>query len=214
MARTKPFDENSEQYENWFVEFKPVYESELAALRPLIPPEARAVEIGVGSGLFAKPLGIEEGVEPSRAMAERARRRGITVHEGVAESLPLESNTYDVALMVTTICFVDDLDASVDEMARILKSDGRIVFGFVDRDTPLGHVYQQYKDQDPFYRHATFYSASEAIEILRNHGFTPARAVQTVFGMLDQIREPQKPREGYGEGGFVALEAVRSGEKR
>ena len=209
MARTEPFEEHSRQYEDWFVEYRQVYESELAALREVIPEEARGVEIGVGSGLFAGPLGIKEGVEPSHAMAERARRRGIEVREGVAESLPLEDSAYDFALMVTTICFVDDLEASVEEMARVLVPDGRIIFGFVDRDSPLGEVYQQYKDQDPFYRHATFYSAAEALEILEKHGFEPERTVQTVFGTLDRIHDVQQWTEGYGEGGFVAMSARR-----
>ena len=141
-------------------------------------------------------------------MAERARRRGIEVYEGVAEKLPLESSAYDFALMVTTICFVDDFDASIDEMIRVLKPEGRIIFGFVDRDSPLGEVYQQYKDQDPFYRDATFYSAAEVIEILEKHGYTPNRTLETVFGMLDEITEAQAPREGYGEAGFVVIEAT------
>ena len=68
------------------------------------------MEIGVGTGRFAEPLGFREGVEPSPAMAERARRRGLEVTDGVAENLPLPDATYDVALMVTTICFVDDLE--------------------------------------------------------------------------------------------------------
>ena len=210
MARTEPFRTHTQQYEDWFVEYPAVYESELAALRALIPADARGVEIGVGSGLFAAPLGIGEGVEPAAEMAERARRRGIEVTEGVAENLPLESNTYDIALMVTTICFVDDLDASVDEMARVLKPDGRIVFGFVDRESPLGEVYQRYKDQDPFYRHATFYSTAEVTEILERHGFTPERTLQTVHGMLDEITDPETPQEGYGDAGFVAMSARKS----
>ncbi|MFO8065285.1 MAG: methyltransferase domain-containing protein [Spirochaetia bacterium] len=208
MARTKPFDEHSEEYEAWFVEYAPVYESELAALREVIPSGARGIEVGVGSGLFAGPLGIAEGVEPSHAMAERARRRGIEVYEGIAETLPLESDVYDFALMVTTICFVDDLEAAIDEMIRVLKPEGRIIFGFVDRDSPLGRVYQQYKDEDPFYRDATFYSAAEVIDILEKHGYTPSRTLQTVSGMLDEITEAQTPVEGYGDAGFVVIEAT------
>jgi SAM-dependent methyltransferase len=46
------------------------------------------VEIGVGTGLFAVPLGILIGVEPSPRMAELARYRGIEVLENVAEELP------------------------------------------------------------------------------------------------------------------------------
>ena len=132
MARTEPFDEPSEAYDEWFVRFAPVYESELAALRAVVPSHARGVEIGVGSGRFAAPLGVEEGVEPSEKMAQLARERGVTVYEGVAEDLPLDSGSYDFALMVTTICFVDDADKAVGEMARVIKTEGRVILGFVD----------------------------------------------------------------------------------
>ena len=70
--------------------------------------------------------------EPSEEMAQLARERGVTVYEGVAEDLPLDSGSYDFALMVTTICFVDDADKAVGEMARVIKTEGRVILGFVD----------------------------------------------------------------------------------
>jgi SAM-dependent methyltransferase len=198
-------------YEDWFVENPNPYESELEAIRAVLPKQGRGVEIGVGSGLFSKPLGIAEGVEPAHAMAERARRRGITVYEGVAEDLPLASNAYDFALMVTTICFVDDFDASMVEMARVIKPDGRIVLAFVDSASPLGQMYEKYKEEDPFYRKATFYSAEEVVSILRKHGFEPKGTAQTVFGPLDKVTEVQQWKQGTGEGGFVVISAGRAG---
>jgi hypothetical protein len=49
-------------------------------VRSLLPAGGYGVEIGVGTGRFAVSLGIAVGVEPSPAMAELARRRGIEVH--------------------------------------------------------------------------------------------------------------------------------------
>ncbi len=40
-------------------------------------------------------------------------------------------------------------------------------------------------------------------------GFTDSEVVQTVFGELSEIHAPQKPREGYGEGGFVVIRASK-----
>ncbi len=210
MARSEPFDRLSREYDAWFEQHDSVYQSELAAVRAVVPADARGVEIGVGSGRFASPLGISEGVEPSAEMARLARERGIVVYEGTAEELPLTSGTYDYALMVTTLCFLDDPDRAVDEMFRVIKSDGRIVVGLVDRESPVGRQYEKHKAQDRFYKYATFHSASEVVDLLSHHGLSVVTTVQTVFGPLQGITEPQAVRPGYGEGAFVVI-ASRSG---
>jgi ubiquinone/menaquinone biosynthesis C-methylase UbiE len=209
MARTRSFDEHLEQYEGWFSANKLAYESEVLALQQMIPPGTDSVEIGVGSGLFAIPLGITIGVEPSVAMRHRAQERGMTVYDGVAEALPLDDESFDVALMVTTICFVDDILASFREAQRILRPGGALVVGFVDADSPIGQLYQQYKDEDVFYRDATFYSTPQVEEALEQTGFQNIQWTQTLFLALDQITAVEQPRGGYGEGSFVVARAYK-----
>lgn len=103
MARTKPFDDFHGEYENWFDEHRYVYLSELNAIKHFAPSGNRGVEIGIGTGRFAIPIGIKEGVEPSAMMREYATKKGLKVYDGVAENLPLKDASYDFALMVTTI---------------------------------------------------------------------------------------------------------------
>src|SRR6202011_4339241 len=62
--------------------------SELRAVRGLLPKDGVGMEIGVGSGRFAAPLGIRYGVDPSVKMRTLAQARGIEAVEGVAEKLP------------------------------------------------------------------------------------------------------------------------------
>jgi len=79
MAKTEPFDNFLNEYEQWFIENNYVYESELQAIRQLLPIKGRGVEVGIGSGLFAKPLGIIEGCDPSANMLNQATERGLEV---------------------------------------------------------------------------------------------------------------------------------------
>lgn len=209
MARTAPFDQYIEQYEQWFDEYETVYRSELAALAQLIRPGLTALEVGVGSGLFAEPLGITRGLEPSAVMGERARRRSITVDQGTAEALPYEDGSFELTLMVTAICFVDDPAATARELFRVLRPGGRAIMGFVDQDSPLGRVYEEFKDRNVFYKDATFYGAREVTTLLERAGFEILSIRQTVFGMLDEIHQVQGVRAGHGEGGFVVIEAVK-----
>ena len=67
----------------WFDLHRYAYESELQALKEFIPPRGKGLEIGVGSGRFALPLGVRLGVEPARAMARLARNRGLEVLQGL-----------------------------------------------------------------------------------------------------------------------------------
>jgi SAM-dependent methyltransferase len=131
MARTGPFDAHYRKYEQWFMDNRYVYQSELKAIGHLLPAAGEGMEIGVGSGRFASPFGIRIGVEPSPAMRRLARAKGIDVREGVAEALPFPDESFGFVLMVTTICFVDDPGACLREARRVLKSGGVFVVGFV-----------------------------------------------------------------------------------
>ncbi|MEF8877059.1 MAG: class I SAM-dependent methyltransferase [Haloarculaceae archaeon] len=209
MPRAAPFEEHTERYEGWFEEYEPVYRSELEALRRLVPTTGYGLEIGVGSGRFAGPLGIQVGVDPSREMLGYARDRGVEVVRGVAEHLPFRDGTFDTALIVTTICFVDDVPRTLAEAERVLDPSGRLVLGYIDRESPVGQVYQETKAENPFYREATFVSTDELIDALEAAGFTDFEFVQTVYRWIDEIDEPEPVESGYGEGSFVGIEATR-----
>jgi len=210
MPRTRPFDEHAQRYDRWFEENARVFESEIRAVGHLLPSSGRGLEIGVGSGRFAAPLGIAIGVEPSSAMRRLAESRGIEVVDGVAERLPFADATFDWALMVTTICFVDDLPASFGEAARVLAERGEIVVGFVDRDSPLGQAYLERKGESAFYGDATFWGAREVVALLSEAGFAEHEAVQTVFGPPGTVDSVQDFEPGFGRGGFAVLRARKT----
>ena len=209
MARTEPFDKYLNEYEEWFIEHRFVYESELKAVRHFIPKNKKGIEIGIGTGRFALPFGITEGVEPSASMRKFAVQKGLTVYEGTAEEIPLPNESYDFALMVTTICFIDDVQEALREVKRILKPDGSFIIGLVNKNSPLGKTYEKLKEQNKFYRYATFYSAEEVKELLEENGFTNFEIVQTVFGELSDVKSIQQYKTEYGEGGFVVISANR-----
>ncbi|HEQ72367.1 MAG TPA: class I SAM-dependent methyltransferase, partial [Spirochaetia bacterium] len=150
MARVGPFDTYTKRYDAWFERHRHEYESELAAVRQVLPKTGRGLEIGVGGGRFAVPLGIRTGVEPSAAMRALARERGVNVEDGVAERLPFVDGAFDFVLFVTTICFVDDIDAALREAARVVTAEGSVIVGFVDKESPLGQKYITHKMDNVF----------------------------------------------------------------
>ncbi len=85
---TTAFDQNTLEYDQWFEKHSTVYKSEILAIQQAIPQNKKGIEIGVGTGRFAKHLNIKFGVEPSENMAKVAEQRGIKVYRAYAENLP------------------------------------------------------------------------------------------------------------------------------
>lgn len=207
MAKITAFDQQPADYDAWFERHHDLYQGELAAIRAAIPASGHGLEIGVGTGRFAVPLGISIGVDPSPGMAELARQRGVEVLEGAAEALPLADSSFDYALMVTVVCFFDDVLKAFREAWRILKPGGTLVIGFIDRESELGRSYEQKKEKSAFYCDATFYSVSDLVVQLNKAGFGDFSYRQTLFtGVAPDITV----RDGYGAGGFVVIKAHKS----
>lgn len=209
MARVAPFEAHHQRYEAWFEKHEAAYISELLALRPFVPWEGYGIEIGVGSGRFAAPLGVQVGVDPSRAMLAHAAARGIKVVEGVAENLPFEDGTFDYALVVTTICFVDSPVKMLAEAHRVLKPGGRLVIGFIDRESALGQDYLTHQNESVFYREATFISADEVKQLLLETGFSIDAWGQTLARPLPETWEIESLRAGRGQCAFVVVAASK-----
>ncbi|MCD6230923.1 MAG: class I SAM-dependent methyltransferase [Dehalococcoidia bacterium] len=208
-VRIVPFEHYARQYDDWFVRHKSIYEAELEAIRQLLPLSDNGVEIGVGSGRFAAPLDIKIGVEPSINMGKVARGRGIEVVQGVAEALPFRNCMFDYALLVTTICFVDDLELSLNESYRILKSGAYIIIAFIDMTSPVGQLYDKHKQSSEFYRVAVFRSIPEVISALQRIGFGGMVFSQAIFHPSGGQDKAATVKRGYGEGSFVVVRATK-----
>lgn len=212
MSKVHPFDKNVDRYDLWFDRHRLAYKSELAALRMLLPESRDGLEVGVGTGRFAAPLGLRVGVDPSRAMSKLAMERGIEALLGVGENLPLEDRSFDLVLLVTTVCFLNDVSAALEEAYRVLRSGGFILVGFIDRESLLGNVYEKRKQENVFYRKATFLSADELVSHLKQAGFTDLVFRQTLFLSPAGMTEADPVKPGYGEGSFVVVRGTKSFE--
>ncbi|MFO7736305.1 MAG: methyltransferase domain-containing protein, partial [bacterium] len=117
-------------------------------------------------------------------------------------------NSFDFALMVTTICFVDDPIRAFCEARRVIRKNGLMLVGFVDRDSTLGHMYEQKKHNHAFYHAATFYSTDELLACLRTAGFNDFAFRQTLFSdNPGDETAVEAVRPGYGSGAFVVISA-------
>jgi ubiquinone/menaquinone biosynthesis C-methylase UbiE len=104
----------------------------------LAPAQGRVLEVGAGTGFNARyyPEGVgdvtltdELGGMLRRAerRADEAGRRVETVTAPV-ERLPFEDESFDTVVGSLLLCSVDDQDAALAEIRRVLKPGGRYLF--------------------------------------------------------------------------------------
>lgn len=208
--RTNPFDESAEHYDAWFdsPHGRAVFESEAGCLRPLVTDAFRPwLEVGVGTGRFAKALGVEYGIDPSPPMLEIAAKRGIIVRQGVGEELPYEDGSFGGLMIVVSLCFLSDPRRVLREAARVLRKDGRLVLGIIPADSSWGEIYAAMAEEGhPIYSHARFFSVAEVVDMAKAAGFEKRDTYSTLLtGPDSEITEPLVWPGTLPAAGFVAM---------
>lgn len=106
----------------------------------LAEARGRVLELGAGTGLNLDhyPEAIEglTLTEPDQHMTKRLRGKltasGRTAHvsviEASAESLPFPDDSFDTVVVTLVLCTVPDQAAALQEISRVLKPDGQLLF--------------------------------------------------------------------------------------
>ncbi|MBU0992423.1 MAG: class I SAM-dependent methyltransferase [Proteobacteria bacterium] len=96
------------------------------------------LDIGCGTGTAFRPLiekGIQvTGIDPSPYMLDIAGKNGgnkVDLYRGFAEDLPFEDNSFNHALIITTLEFSDNPVMVLEEASRVAKD--RIFIGVLNR---------------------------------------------------------------------------------
>jgi SAM-dependent methyltransferase len=199
------FGKHSHRYDAWYSNNKFAYLSELEAVKKFLPKTGKGLEIGVGTGRFAGPLGIKWGIDPSKKVMEIARERGVNARKSFGEKLPFKNNAFDYAVSVVTLSFVRSPAMVIREAARVLKRNGKIIIGIVPRESFLGKNYL--KKRGVFYKTANLLTPEEVKGFLKTFGFRGVSFCQTIFVLPSKMRSVHKVSEGFSRGGFVVISA-------
>jgi len=202
------FDRYPKRYDTWYDKNPVAYHSEIEVLRKALPARGKGLEVGVGTGRFAAPLHIDVGVDISLGMIRLARQRGVDARLGWGEKLDFKNSMFDYVTLIVTLCFVHDPEKVIEEARRVLKKNGMLVVGIVDKDSFLGQAYQ--KKRSAFYKNAHFFNPKEVRALLQDVGFNKFSYFQTLFTFPDKMVRVDEPLRGFGQGGFVVIKSKKA----
>ncbi|MFP4501216.1 MAG: class I SAM-dependent methyltransferase [Candidatus Hydrogenedentota bacterium] len=205
------FDTLADTYDGWYdtPEGRAIFDAERDCLRSLFRgPFDSWLEVGVGTGRFARALGIPAGIDPSQEMLKIAQARGIATYSGCAEFLPFSDNAFAGALMALTLCFAADAQQALQECRRVLQPGGRLLLGIVPAESGWGREYTEKAARGhPIYSHAHIRTTEETIALARRAGFTLCGTAGTLFWKPGQApgQAPRIASPCGAEAGFLAL---------
>ena len=114
---------------------------EVTRLRAEWIPHARGdvLEIGIGSGLnlpfyrsqVCHVYGVDPSLEPQQMARKRARDGPINVDfllQSAEELLPLSEGSIDTVVMTWTLCSIAKAPTALQQMRRVLSTNGRLLF--------------------------------------------------------------------------------------
>jgi len=175
-------------------------------MEELISPEHRVLEIGCGIGSVVAALnekGIDAiGTDISAAAVEYGRQKypGIRIEAHPAERLPYDDASFDVVLSFDLFEHIDQTDAHLAEVTRLLKPGGYYLF-----QTPnkyVNTVWETLSTRSFEWRryHPSLHSPGQLRKRLARHG------LDCRFVKINPINEYalQKLRKALGRVGLIA----------
>ena len=98
----------------------------------------RVLEIGIGSGhnlpLYSNKVRELIGLDPSARLLDMIRGAGgrppapLELIKGTAEAIPLDGRSIDTVVSTWTMCTIPEVGRALQEMYRVLKPGGCLVF--------------------------------------------------------------------------------------
>ena len=206
------FQRHAERYEAWFDTARgwALFESEAQCLRRVSRRLPRPwLEVGVGTGRFARALDMDVGVDPAGRVLRYAAGRGVPALEALGEALPFADGSFGAVFVIVTICFAEDAAGLVREARRVLRKGGGLVLGVVPAESPWGRFYRaKAAAGHPFYEAARFFSPAD---LGRLAGKVALRRVAAASTLVQDPRyetlQVERSHDGvHPRAGFVAMD--------
>jgi ubiquinone/menaquinone biosynthesis C-methylase UbiE len=172
------FDQIADQYDDYYdtelgrqvdhVEIQLVWQfmTRMALEKPFL-------EVGCGTGhwtKFFRQKGLElTAIDVSEKMLEKARAKNpknVRFEMMNVENMNFPSKTFDNVVTIATLEFVDDMEAALHEIFRVLKPGGFFLAGCLNELSDIG----QRKEENDVFKDARFLTPDQLSQFLSRFG--------------------------------------------
>jgi len=214
------FDNDASTYDQWYTTpmGRHVDYVETSCALGLLQPFSgmKILDAGCGTGNFSLKLarigcrvtGIDVSEKMLAFAEQKAREEKLDVDFRIMDvcSLSFGDETFDAVTSMAAFEFLNDPELAMEEMFRILKKNGALLIGTINKESPWGELYRALAKKDGnVFRHARL----KTEEDLRK--FTPSSLVaveECLFAPPDAkeddlSREKEIEFSDNGRGGFL-----------
>lgn len=175
------FDNIADSYDSWYLtkmgDFVDKVETDLAFNLFKVKPGMLILDIGCGTGNFSiklakkgcKVIGIDVSDEMLDIARVKALKEGLEIefHNMNVYDLKFDNETFDGAFSMAAFEFITEPDKALEEIFRVIKKDGSILVGTINKDSKWGELYQteEYQNNTVF-KHADFKTLEDLKQIM------------------------------------------------
>ena len=214
------FDNDASTYDQWYETpmGRHVDDVETRCALALLQPFSgmKILDVGCGTGNFSLKLARMgcrvTGIDVSETMLafaeQKAREEKLDVDFLIMDvcSLSFGDETFDAVTSMAAFEFLNDPELAMKEMFRVLKRNGALLIGTINRESPWGELYLSLaKKEDSVFRHARLKTEedlrkfkSSSLVAVKECLFTPPDAKED-----DLSREKENEFSHNGRGGFL-----------
>jgi ubiquinone/menaquinone biosynthesis C-methylase UbiE len=176
------------------------------------------LDVGCGTGHFSFKLARMgcrvTGIDISGEMLALARRKAI--HERLpvdflsmdASHIDFGDETFDAVVAITAFEFLAKPGESFNEMFRVLKRDGSLLIGTINRDSPWGEMYLAKKPDKESVFHFAHLRTLDELKQMHPAGFASSSECLFVPPCVEEAEigaERERELSRSGRGGFICV---------
>jgi ubiquinone/menaquinone biosynthesis C-methylase UbiE len=165
------FDNEAKGYDLWFRtklgSLVDKVETDLVMSFITDDQKLRILDYGCGTGNYSfKLFNLGHnltGYDISENMLAEAKQKAkidgnnIDFILGDGKKLPFEDDSFDMAVSVTAIEFIENVNLAVSEIRRVVRPGGKIIIGTINGDSSWGELYKtDFVQKETVFKHANF----------------------------------------------------------
>jgi len=174
------FDNEAKEYDNWYEtklgKFVDKIETKCAFDMLELKKGMNVLDIGCGTGNYSIKLAnmglIVTGIDISNKMLEVAREKTVKRNLNInyqnmdIYDLKFENDKFDFVFTMAAFEFIDNPEKAINEMFRVLKKDGYLLIGTINKDSLWGELYSSKEFQkNSVFKYANFKRIDDLVNL-------------------------------------------------